>query len=188
MNGMRRRLRNLYSSDQVKIINKFRLLWDEHMIWTRAFIISTAANLPDIDAVTARLLRNPDDFAKVLSQFYGMKKANEFGRLLREHLLIAANLVNAAKAGDTNTVTSERKKWYDNATDIAVFLDEINPFWDKQQWQRLLFSHLKMVEDEAVFRLNGQYEKDIAIFDDIVAEGHIMADLMSNGIFKQFHV
>ena len=52
MNGMRRRLRNLYSRDQVKIINKYRLLWDEHMIWTRAIIISTAANLPDIDAVT----------------------------------------------------------------------------------------------------------------------------------------
>ena len=50
------------------ILNQLRKLWEQHVYWTRFFIISTLADLNDIDEVTTRLLQNPKDFAKLFSQ------------------------------------------------------------------------------------------------------------------------
>lgn len=170
----------------IETINTFRKLWTEHVMWTRSFIISTAANLGDLQLVTARLLRNPVDFAKVLRPFYGADKAKRFSNLLTEHLTIAAQLVNAAKSGNTDVVNEERKKWYANADEIAEFLSSINPYWSKNEWTLMLHDHLKMTEDEAVARLTGQYSKDVSLFDAIEDQALMMADYMADGITKQF--
>lgn len=177
---------NAYDTRPIMLMNTFRKLWSQHIMWTRSFIISTAAGLGDLDLVTKRLLRNPVDFANVLRMFYGDQKANKFKELLEQHLLIAADLVNSAKAQDAKGVEQARKEWYMNADDIASFLASINPYWSKREWQRLLYDHLKMTEDEAVKRLNGQYAEDIKIYDDIEDEALLMADEMSSGILKQF--
>ena len=168
------------------IENTFRQLWEQHVMWTRSFIISTAANLGDLQLVTQRLLRNPGDFAVQLRKYYGYEKANKFKDLLEQHLLTAADLVNAAKAGDLMKVNESRRKWYQNADEIADFLSGINPYWNKQVWKNLLYSHLQMTENEATYRLNSQYASDIAEYDEIENEALRMADYMAEGIKKQF--
>lgn len=175
-----------YSAKQLNLMNTFRQLWEQHIMWTRSFIISTASNLGDLDLVTKRLLHNPIDFSNVLRSFYGEEKANEFRMLLEQHLLIAADLVNAAKRGDTAIVNIIEKKWYENADNIATFLASINPYWNKEKWQTLLYDHLKMTENEAVSRLNSRYLNDIKEYDAIENEALTMADYMSSGIMIQF--
>lgn len=174
--------------DKIDLINTLRKLWEQHIMWTRSFIISTASNLGDLQYVTERLLRNPSDFAEVLKKYYGVEKANPFKSLLTEHLTIAAKLVNAAKANDTNTVNDERKKWYANADQIAAFMASINPYWSQREWQLMLYDHLKITEDEAVYRLTNQYAKDVALYDAIEDQALMMADKMASGIIKQFSI
>lgn len=171
---------------QLQLSNTMQRLWIEHVLWTRLFILSTAFSLPDLQFVTERLLQNPVDFAKVLKPFYGEQIAMQFKRLFTDHLLIAAQLVNAAKAGDTAEVEKQRRRWYANAEDIAKFLASINPFWSERKWKELLFDHLRMTEDEAVFILTGQYENGIQEYDNIQAEALRMADVMTCGIIRQF--
>ncbi|WP_245157028.1 acetylglutamate kinase [Anaerovorax sp. IOR16] len=173
---------------QFRLFNVLRRLWMEHVMWTRSFIISTASDLDDLEAVTKRLLRNPDDFAKLLRPLYGDKKSMEFKDLFTDHLLIAANLVNAAKAGDTKTVDEQRKKWYENADDIANLLGNMNPYWNKRIWKELLDQHLKMTENEAVQILTGQYEASIDQYDEIEKQALQMADEMAYGIINQFQI
>jgi hypothetical protein len=175
-------------NNRINLINTFRKLWSEHVMWTRSFIISTAANLGDLQLVTKRLLRNPTDFAAALKKYYGAEKAAKFDTLLTEHLMIGAALVNAAKAKDTETADEQRKKWYANADEIADFLSSMNPYWSKNEWQMMLYDHLKMTEDEAVKRLNGEYAKDIAQYDIIEDQALMMADYMADGIAKQFKI
>ncbi|MFZ2539866.1 MAG: acetylglutamate kinase [Oscillospiraceae bacterium] len=168
------------------LTNEFRKLWEQHIMWTRSFIISTASDLPDLQLVTKRLLKNPNDFSNLLSQFYGKYKADEFEKLFTDHLIIAATLVNHAKSGNSNGVEQTRKQWYSNADDIAILLSSINPFWSFSEWQSLLYDHLKMTEDEAVYRLTGNYDADIVIYDTIEDEALKMADLMAAGTKKYF--
>ncbi len=176
------------SPKQIKLYNLLRRLWVEHVMWTRFFLISTAANLADLDFVTKRLLENPTDFAYALSLFYSNQQAMEFEKLFTEHLAIAAQLVNAAKAGDTKTVDEQRQKWYENADEIANFLGEINPNWNREAWRSMLYDHLKMTEAEAVQILTGQYAESIEEFDAIQEEALKMADMMACGMIKQFDI
>jgi leucyl-tRNA synthetase len=158
----------------------------EHVLWTRFFIVSATFSLPDLPFVTQRLLQNPVDFADEFRPLYGEKIALRFENLLTEHLLIAAALVNAAKAGDTAEVERQRRLWYENAEEIARFLASINPCWSECVWRELLFDHLRMTEEEAVTMLNGQYERSIEEYDAIQAEAIKMADVMSCGLIRQF--
>ncbi len=173
---------------QLQLSNTFRRLWNEHVLWTRLFILSTAFSLPDLQFVTDRLLQNPDDFARELKPFYGERNAMQFKKLLTDHLLIAAQLVNAAKAGDTVEADKQRRRWYANAEDIARFLAYINRFWNENEWRDLLFDHLHMTEDEAVFILSGKYIDGIKEYDNIQAEALRMADVMTSGIIRQFRI
>lgn len=174
-----------YADTQVDLENQLRKLWVQHVYWTRFFIISTAANLGDLQPVANRLLRNPEDFAQLFKPLYGEKIARQFQELFTMHLLIAAELVNAAKNQQAEKVAEARYKWYKNAEDIAEFLAFINPCWNKAEWRNMLFKHLEMTETEATLRLQGNYEKDILVFDSIEVEALKMADYMSCGIIKQ---
>ncbi|HWR19092.1 MAG TPA: acetylglutamate kinase [Clostridia bacterium] len=179
---------NGFSRAQLELSNTIIRLWIEHVLWTRMFLISTTFNLPDLTFVTQRLLQNPIDFARVLQPLYGKQTAMQFKQLLTDHLLIASRLVNAAKANDTPEADKQRKLWYKNAEEIAQFLASINPFWKEFIWRELLFDHLRMTEDEAVFLLTGQYENSIKVYDAIQAEAIEMANVMTSGIIRQFNI
>ena len=69
---------NSYTHQQICLMNRVRQLWGQHVYWTRFFIISTASDLGDLDAVSKRLLRNPKDFAKLLAPLCGKRMADRF--------------------------------------------------------------------------------------------------------------
>ena len=170
---------NSYTDKQICLMNRIRQLWGQHVYWTRFAIISTAADLGDSDPVTKRLLQNPKDFAKLFTLIFGMWNADCFEKLLTEHLLIAADLVNAAKKGEAQKADIARKEWYKNADEIAGFLHCINHCWSEEKWKDMMYSHLEMTEKEATLRLNGKYSADINIFDDIENEALKMAIICS---------
>ena len=43
---------------QAEFSKAMRKLWEDHITWTRLYIVSAAANLPDKDATAQRLLQN----------------------------------------------------------------------------------------------------------------------------------
>lgn len=179
-------MNNTYTTRQMALINKLRQLWSQHVYWTRFFIISTVDDLADLASVTNRLLQNPRDFVRVLSVFYPPEITNHFQELLTQHLLIAADLVNSSKNNEKIKAENTRKKWYANADDIAEFLSDINPYWNRQQWENMLYSHLEMTEKEVALRLDKKYEEDIDNFDNIESQAMAMADYMAGGIIQQF--
>lgn len=175
-----------FTQSEVSLMNKIRRLWEEHSVWTRATILSLVDNGPDTELVTQRLLRNPTDFADLLRPLYGNDIASRFERLLRDHLVIAAQLVKAAKAGDSKAAEDYERQWYENADELAAFLASINPYWSESEWRDMLHEHLRLVKAEAVSRLNKNYAENIRIFDIIQTQALKMADVMSSGIIRQF--
>jgi LysM repeat protein len=175
-----------YTKSALNANNHTRLLWEQLATWTRLFIISTVFGLPDANLSADRLLQNPRDFEAALRSFYGNAVAAEFAGLLTAHLTIAAELVNAAKAGNTRAAEDAETRWYANADEIALFLSEINPYWSAQEWKNLLYDHLAMTKTEAVDYLNRDYAGSITIFESMEKEALDMADYMTRGIIQQF--
>lgn len=169
------------------INNEFQRLWFEHIIWTKLTIMSMVDNIPDAQIVTARLLKNPDDFKELFTYFYGPEVGNKFGNLLKEHLVIAADLVNAAKKNDTNAMAMIERKWFQNADDIAKFLASINPNWTEEEVKQMMYAHLNLVKQEAVAILTHNYPEMISIFDKMEEQALNMSDMFFEGIVKQFY-
>ncbi|CAG9609050.1 acetylglutamate kinase [Pseudoneobacillus rhizosphaerae] len=174
------------SEQEVHLSNAMRLAWEQHVYWTRMIINSIAFNLPDLDAVTARLLRNATDMRNILAPFYGYIIADTFGKLIRAHLVIAAELVTAAKAGNQKAVADTEKRWYANGAEISKFLSRINPFISEKEFRDMFFEHLALTKHEAVLILQKDFKASIDVFDKIEAEALEMADTTTIAIVRQF--
>ncbi|MFF2175113.1 hypothetical protein ACFVT8_01390 [Lysinibacillus sp. NPDC058147] len=163
-----------------------RILWMEHVNWTRMTIISIVFGLPDLPFVQERLLQNATDLGNCLRPFYGDQIADRYAELIKEHLLIAAQLVTAAAKGDTATADAKEKEWYRNADDIAIFLNQINPYLSVEEVQKMFYTHLALTKKEAVTMIQKNYQEDIQVFDDIEAEALAMSDMIASAIVMQF--
>lgn len=167
--------------------NAMRKLWEEHVTWTRLYIISVAADLPDKDVTAQRLLQNQADIGNAVKPFYGDAAGNQLTQLLKEHILIAGDILADVKAGDSAKAQADSQKWYENADQIAVFLNSANPKnWPLETLKSQMKMHLDLTLTEAADRLNGKYADDVKEYD--LVENHIlgMADILSSGIIHQF--
>ncbi len=171
---------------ELEIIKRFRLLWNQHSEWTRMAITAIVLMLPNEEETVNRLLRNPKDFGMTFSLFYGDKIGNQFSDLLTEHLVLAADLVKAILAGNTELANEINTRWYKNAEEIAVFLSKINPFWSEAEWKDMYFTHLQLVANEAMTLINKEYQKNVDDYDVLEVQAMEMADMMSKGIIDQF--
>jgi hypothetical protein len=172
---------------QLAFHDAMRKLWEDHITWTRLYIVSAAADLPDKDLTAQRLLQNQADIGNAIKPFYGDAAGDQLTALLRDHILIAARLIDAAKRGDTGAFASANKYWSANADDIAEFLHKANPDnWPLDHMRAMMKSHLDLTLKEAAARLNGDYAGDIAAYDEVHLEILDMADMLSTGIINQF--
>ncbi|HET7039130.1 MAG TPA: hypothetical protein VFH97_04540 [Gemmatimonadales bacterium] len=172
---------------QTEFQSAMRRLWSEHITWTRQVIVSTAAGLPDRQAATERLLRNQEDIGDAIKPYYGDEAGDRLTGLLKEHIAIAGELLTAARAGQDAGVDSAQRKWKANADSIAGFLSQANPqHWKRDEVAGMLHTHLDITAKEAQARLRGDWDADIAAYDDAHEQALEMADALSAGIIHQF--
>jgi hypothetical protein len=164
-----------------------RRLWEDHITWTRVYIIAALADLPEADAAAGRLLQNQVDIGNAIKPFYGEEAGDQLTSLLNDHILIAADLLSAAKTGDTAKFEEANTRWYENADQIAAFLNSANPEdWSLDEMQAMMKDHLDLTLQEAVARLNQDWQADVAAYDEIHGQILHMADMLTDGIINQF--
>jgi hypothetical protein len=162
-------------------------LWEDHIVWTRAFIVSFAADDGDQDEVATRLLANQDHIGDAIKPFYGDAAGEQLTALLKEHNLGAVTLLQAAKAGDTAAFDNAKAAWYANGSEIAQFLNGANPKnWPLDHTSHHMTMHLDLTLSEAANRLGGNFAADIADYDAVHSAILEMSDFLSLGIIHQF--
>ena len=191
-----------------------RRLWTDHVVWTRMYIISAVAGAPmsehltalldglvgkvatplggvvsllsNGDAAAVRLLKNQEDIGNAVVAFYGEAAGSKLTDLLKQHILIAVDLVAAARSGDEHKFQQEDAKWTRNAEEIADLLSGANPNWPKADVVDLLAQHLNLTKQETTARIKADWSNDIDMFDQIVTEILTLSDVLSDGLIKQF--
>ena len=172
------------SAEPVRIA--LRKLWSDHVIWTRDYIVAAVADAPDAEAAAGRLLKNQDDIGAAIVPYYGQAAGDKLTALLRDHIMIAVDLVAAAKTSDNAAFARHDQRWTDNVAEIARFLAGANPNWPEKDVLDLLSLHLKLTKDEVVARLTKDWAADVKAFDDIFNEILVVADTLTNGLVAQF--
>ena len=99
-------------------------LWDDHVTWTRLCIVSAAANLPHKDPTAQRLLQNQADIGNAIKPVYGDAAGEKLTGLLKDHIMIATEIIDAAKVGDSAKKDETANRWKTNADEIATFLSQ----------------------------------------------------------------
>ena len=164
-----------------------RKLWEDHIVYTRNFIVDAAAGLPEQQATTERLLRNQDDIGNAVGAYYGQEAGAKLTALLREHITTAGQLVTAAKANDTAKTEDAKTRWFANADQIATLLSGANPkAWPEADIKNMMHDHLTLTSDEAVAQLHSDWTASIGDYDKVHAQILSMADMLSAGIVNQF--
>ena len=174
------------SMNEVRLLEKMNLVWEQHIMWTRMLLISIAENLKDLEATQTRLLRNPKDIADVFRPYYGNNVASEIQRLLTEYLAIEKDLIVALKNKDQEQANELSTKWYQNADRMAEAFSSINPFYPKEEIRRMLYEHLRLTTEEVNARLRGDYVADINAYDRVQKEILKMSRFFVDGIVRQF--
>ena len=160
---------------------------EDLITWTRLAIVTFADGSAGFDATAARLLQNQDDIGDAIKPYFGRAAGNQLTALLRDHIEIAVELLQAARAGDDQAFEDARVAWYRNARDIAGFLAAANPrYWPRATMRAAMVAHLDQTLAEAGHELTGQYAASVADYEEIHRHILMMADVLSSGIVRAF--
>ena len=172
---------------QAEFRQDMRAIWEEHIVWTRMAIVDVAAGLPGLEANLARLLRHQTQIGDAVTPFYGRAAGARLSGLLRGHILVAVEVLGAAKAGHARALARAQARWRSNGAQIADFLHSANPAaWPKARMRRMMAGHLRLTGAEALARLSGRWRADVRAYDKIHTQILHMADMLSAGIIAQF--
>ena len=173
--------------DNTAFKQEMRYLWSDHAVWTRDVIVAILDKSPVTDASLKRLLANQVDIGNAIKPYYGDAGGQALTDLLTEHIVVAGELLVAARDGNTSGFDAAKLKWYKNGDDIAVFLNTANPQnWLLDHMKQHMKDHLDFTLGEAVFHLQGKYTEEIRNYDHVYEQLMGLSDLLSDGIAKQF--
>lgn len=163
-----------------------RKLWAEHVVWTRSSIVATIAGSRDASEIEARLLRNQVEIGAAFVPYYGPEAGAKLGGLLKEHILIAGEVIKASRKPSSARFLDADKRWHANAGEIAGYLNGLNPNLSKDMLLKMFNDHLALTTKQATSRLDKDWAADIKAFDDVFTDALKMADDLADGVIKQY--
>ncbi|MDY0344880.1 MAG: hypothetical protein RBR28_15015 [Lentimicrobium sp.] len=173
--------------DNAEFKAEMRYLWSEHATWTRDVIIGLLDQTADANDDLARLLKNQVQIGDAIKPYYGDAAGQALTDLLTEHIVVAGDILIAARSGDTRGMNEAVAKWYQNGDDMAVFLNSANPEnWTIEHMKEHMKNHLDLTLAEAVAHLEGRHDDEVEVYDKVFEQLMHMADSIADGIAKQF--
>ncbi len=173
-------------TSQAALREGLRKLWSDHVFWTREYAIAAIDGTADAPPAAARLMKNQEDIGNAIVPYYGREAGDKLTALLKQHIMIAVDVVLAAKANDRAKLQDANARWTQNANDIAAFLSQANPNWPKQALTDAMAMHLQTTTREVVDRLQKNYDDDVRAFDAVYDHILRMSDTLADGIVEQF--
>jgi len=106
--------------------------------------------------------------------------------MIREQIIIGLEILRAEKEGNIEVINENTKSLYQNANQMAAYLAQINPNWEEQKWNDLLYEYYETTILEMVAVLAGKYEESVVLFEAMENQALDIADYLVQGIIPYF--
>lgn len=173
--------------DEMDLSNDMREEWSQHGFWGTLYLLSLYYALPNQEDVQKRLLQTAGDIAGVFGKFYSKAMENQLKMLLTEHIELAGKLMEALRDQKDQEAAQIEQDWRQNADQIAAMLSSANPNYNYEELQRSLNMHLDLMKQQMMADLGHDYEKFVKATDENSEHLLKMADMLTEGIMKQFY-
>ena len=163
----------------------FAKLWSLRTTFTKFYINSYLADLPDVEVAANRLLTNQDDIGNFLKPCIGEANGNEISKILREQIILLSEALLAAFTNDQSAFNIARDKLFANSAEFATFITTLNPC--KISLDKVVTNFNQQVQytlDMIIFRVTGDYASDFNVFDFYYEETLKFSDILFEGIIK----
>jgi hypothetical protein len=124
--------------------------WTDHVVWMHEYIVAAVDDRIDKAEVAARLLRTPTDLGRAIEKAAGRKEGRRVAKLLRQHVIMAIDLVDAACSEDTRRFR------------------EIETVWDSTDADETWHRHIPLFKAILVARMEENFDRDVDAFDELL--------------------
>lgn len=171
---------------QMNLINTLRKFWFELPMWRRDYLVSYAANLGDVEILGNKLYNMPTEIGNVLEAFLGNTIARKIEGMIREQIVIGAQIMFEEKEDNIEAINENTTRLYRNVDQMAAYLAQINPYWDEQTWKNLLYDYYRTSLLEMVTVLAKKYQESVILYESMEDQALNIADYMVEGIIPYF--
>ena len=175
---------------QVELNNRIRSILMNHNRWIRSLITRIVFNI-DSNAqaiVQQRLDKISNDFEELFAQYYGEETAKRIQELYIRYTQAVAAMAHEYRENDAQGATEQRNILYGTADDISHLASSINRFWDFAIMQSILRELVNTTEDQIISIIGSNFIEDADKYDSFMDQAARLADEMTYGMLKQFHM
>ena len=168
---------------QINLIFNVRIFFRRFTTWVRAYIISRYEGVGTEEELFGRLYLEATDFGDIFHVIFGRDISNRFALLLNQFTVALRDILSAQLSGNSAAVNEGVSNLYRNKDDIVAFLASVTPYFDKDEWNQMLTAYLQGTIEEANSFASGAYERDIEIFDRLMALSDTMGYVFAQALY-----
>ena len=169
---------------QMNLIFRGRMLWRDMAMWLTIYMFALFGGYPNVQTIADQIYKLPFEYGNVMKLIFGDKVSDDYINLVSQYVIILEYLFYYQLTGDQNNAGNYTQQLYQNISQRAAFLAQINPYWQESTWRTLLTTFNNMILEESTALLTKEYEKSIDIFNNLLSQSSIIGDYFSEGILQ----
>jgi hypothetical protein len=172
-------------NDSVALRAALKKLLEEESLYARNYILSALTDSQDAVSAEARWLKNQDDIAEAINAVYPAAVVQNLAILLRDHVALAKEIIQAVKTNNTAEVQAVQERWNTNADNITAFFVPLNNHWPADEIKDILCKHMQYILGQVTSRVQTDWIADVNSYDLDRFYMLKLADLLVDGIINQ---
>ncbi len=174
--------------DDLNILLTFQKLMLDQVQWLRNHLIGVLENIPSQTAIETKLfLELPVAEYNELRKYTSDEVAHQFMNIVVRFTLGNWRLTNAYKNEDTYVIDMSISQWNQTADELVAFFAENFQYLEETQWRNLVYELLNLKIEEINALVNGDYNLEIKLYDQIENKAIEIGNNMALSIIEMHH-
>jgi hypothetical protein len=162
-----------------------RLLFSDHAFYTRLVIENLLSNLPEIDVLIQRLMKNQEDIGDALASYTSKDIGARLTVLLKEHINCAATVLKNLKIQSPELPKSIDKA-LENSKKVAEYISSLDPnIFNYDKFKKEFDQHNQHVVDMGKLYYEKKWQAGVDLYDKYYRHMMMFSDMISDGLERK---